>query len=732
MTSKPAKAFHFFLPRFLIRHRGVDRWTAGAILATLIADTAVLVLVAFTLKHALASITRDGRDGPAAAVWPIALACLALLVAKFTIDLLQAGLIARTVTQTMQQLRVTMFKHLQALPGGVYRETHFGVDGTALFTSHTQVIGDFLTHSAPRFAQNALLGLCSVAVMAVLDWRLTLICMAALVLTLPIPKLLSVRLSRALRELNNGEATSLALVDDAIAMHSGMRAFNLASPWLTRFRAALAHGAGPQSRAIQAQRLYEGTMVNLANFIVFVLAVATIALSRRHAIAIDVIGAFFVLLQYVASALSQFGPLLARITRAGRAAQLIDNFLKREPEPAPGEDAPQGATFNSRLDFEQVSFAYEPGHAVLDRLSFSVRPGESVALVGPSGSGKSSVLALLMREHTAQQGHVRIDGRAVADIHQNDFSRMTSIISQDTRLFNLSVRENIRTGNLEATDAEVEKAARLAEAHTMIMGLPRAYETPVIQYGANLSGGQRQRIAIARALVAKPRLLLVDEATSALDAAAEAAINESLARIARTCTMIQVTHRLSAASLAGRILVMDAGRIVESGTHVELLALGGVYARLFEKQHAIAFEGDRPRVNTALLRKVPLFVDVADAVLDEMSRCMMVERVREDTVLFTEGSEGDKFYIVARGQLEVRRKRKTIAFLDDGDCFGEIALLSETPRNGTVVTRTECLLLTLDRHQFRAIVGQDDFLSSQFGTLVAQRSLPVTDPVETP
>ena len=728
MTPKPVYARYSFLPGFLMRHRGVDRWVAGAILATLVADTAVLVLVAFTLKHALASLA---PDGPLAAVWPIALACLALLSAKLTIDLLQAGLIARTVTKTMQQLRVAMFTHLQALPAGAFRETHFGADGTALFTSNTQVIGDFLTHSAPRFGQNALLGVCSVAVMAVLDWRLTLICMAALLLTLPIPKLLSARLSRALREPNDGEARSLALVDDAIAMHSGMRVFNLAYPWLTRFRAALADAAGPQGRAIQAQRLYEGTMVNLANFLVFVLVVATIALSRRHVIAIDVLGAFFVLLQYVASALSQLGPLLTRITRAGRAAQLIDNFLKRAPEPATGDGAPHGATFDTGLDFDQVSFAYDAGHAVLDQLSFSVRPGESVALVGPSGSGKSSVLALLMREHTAQQGHVRIDGREVADIHQPDFSRMASIISQDTRLFNLTVRENIRTGKLDATDAEVEEAARLAEAHTMIMGLPRAYDTLVIQYGANLSGGQRQRIAIARALVAKPRLLLVDEATSALDAVAEAAINESLARISRTCTMIQVTHRLSAAALAGRILVMDGGRIVESGTHVALLAQHGVYARLFEKQHAIAFDGDRPRVDTGLLRKVPLFVGVGDAVLAEMSRCMMVERVREDTVLFTEGSEGDKFYIVARGQLEVQCNSKTVAFLDDGDCFGEIALLSETPRTGTVVTRTECLLLTLDRHQFCAIVGQDNFLREQFDALVAQRRSPVTGPLRT-
>jgi ATP-binding cassette subfamily B protein len=727
VTAKPAYAHFSFLPRFLMRHRGVGAWVTGGILATLVADTAVLVLVAFTLKHALASLT---PDGPVTAVWPIALECIALVLAKLTIDLVQAGLIARTVTQTMQQLRVSMFTHLQALPGSAFRETHFGVDATGLFTSNAQVIGDFLTHSAPRFAQNALLGLCSVAVMAALDWRLTLICVAALLLTLPIPRLLSARLSRALRERNDGDARSLALVDDAIAMHSAMRAFNLAYPWLTRFRAALADAAGPQGRAIEAQRLYEGSMVNLANLLVFVLVVATIALSGRHVIAIDMMGAFFVLLQYVAGALSQFGQLLARTTRAARAAQLIEDFLTRPRAPPPGQDSPLGATFDKSLDFDQVSFAYDAGHAVLDKLSFAVKPGESVALVGPSGSGKSSVLALLMREHSAQQGHVRLDGRDVADIHQADFSRLASIISQDTRLFNLTVRENIRAGKLDATDAEVEDAARLAEAHAMIMALPRAYDTPVMQYGANLSGGQRQRIAIARALVARPRLLLVDEATSALDAVAEAAINESLARIASTCTVIQVTHRLSAAALAGRILVMDGGRIVESGTHFGLLAQGGVYARLFEKQHAIAFDGNRPRVDTGLLRKVRLFAGVGDAVLAEMARCMMVERVQKNTVLFTEGSEGDKFYIVARGQLEVQRENKMLAFLDDGDCFGEIALLSKAPRNGTVVTRTECLLLTLDRHQFRSIVGQDSFLREQLGALVAQRSLSATSTLD--
>ncbi len=708
-----------FLLGFAARHRAGPPLVLASVAALLVADTAILVLVAFTVKQALAALL-SGVPSPMAGV--IALQCVGLLLAKLVVDAAQARLLAKAVAGTMQSLRERMFSHLQDLPAIHYGDAHFGGDTTALFTTGVQTVGEFLAQTAPKLAQNLLLAAGSVAAMAALDWRLTLVCSGALLLTLPIPRIFSRKVRLILRQGSGQDARTLALVEEVLVMHAPMRAFNIAGPWRARYQAALAAVALTQLRRVGMQRLFEGSMVNLANFLVFVLIVAAMVLSSYGSIAIDVLGAFFVLLQYVAGVVSRMGALLGKTGPAEHAARQIEEFLARPTPPSTADPLSPDAGFGDGLRFEEVSFAFEGGHTILDRVSFHVRPGESLALVGSSGSGKSSVLALLMREHTPQQGRVRIGGRDVADIDHVAFCRMVAIISQDTRLFNLSVRENIRSGRLDATDAQVQDAARQAEAHAMVLALPQGYDTQVVEYGANLSGGQRQRIAIARALVARPSLLLIDEATSALDAETEGAINASLARIAQTCTTIQVTHRLRSVRHASRIHVMEGGRIVESGTHASLLMQGGAYARMLEKQRAVEFEGKRPRVDSALLRNVRLFADVGDAVLAEMSRCLMVERVGQDTVLFEEGSEGDKFYVVARGTLEVQRQGRTLAFLDDGDCFGEIALLADLPRNGTVLTRTECVLLTLDRHQFRAIVGQDTVLQAQLDALVAARS----------
>ncbi|MEL8056441.1 MAG: ATP-binding cassette domain-containing protein, partial [Pseudomonadota bacterium] len=278
------------------------------------------------------------------------------------------------------------------------------------------------------------------------------------------------------------------------------------------------------------------------------------------------------------------GSITAVAQEGAAAADRVYEIVDTEPLVCDTSDAVMLEHVSGSVEFEDVAFAYPDGTEALKGLSFDAKPGETIALVGPSGAGKSTVFNILLRLYDVTTGSARVDGQDVRGVTSVSLRGAMALVSQDTALFDDTVRANIALGRLTASQEEIEGAAKAANAHEFILSLPGGYDAPAGEMGRNLSGGQRQRVALARAILRDAPILLLDEATSALDAESEAKVQTALAEFSEGRTTLIIAHRLSTVRAADRIIVIEEGRAVEEGTHDALMEAGGAYKRLVELQ----------------------------------------------------------------------------------------------------------------------------------------------------
>lgn len=293
---------------------------------------------------------------------------------------------------------------------------------------------------------------------------------------------------------------------------------------------------------------------------------------------------FVLLVNFIGTSAKQLGNINYGLQQIRAGADRIFTLMDTKSDVNESPDALEIEKVKGLIEFDHVQFGYDPKRLILKDVSFTVKPGEVLAVVGPSGAGKSTIANLIPRFYDVTEGQIRIDGYDVKNVKLTELRKQIGIVPQETILFSGSLHENILYGRQDASEEEMLEASKAANAHTFIEQLPQKYETLVGERGSKLSGGQRQRVSIARALLKDPPILILDEATSSLDAESEALVQDALDRLMQNRTTIVIAHRLSTIRNADRILVIDDGRIVESGTHTELMSQNGLYAKLYDSQ----------------------------------------------------------------------------------------------------------------------------------------------------
>jgi ATP-binding cassette subfamily B protein len=427
-----------------------------------------------------------------------------------------------------------------------------------------------------------------------LEWRLALVAFAAWPLIALLLGRLTAATSTASYTFKHAEAHMVNTVQEQVRSQAVVKVFGFQHILADQMQRQLVSLADVSTRAFFLKGLVATSSLLSVLFIQLLVAGVGAWLAASGYLSVGALVAFLGLLSVVGrNAYELSKRVLPDVVAASGGVQRMEELLNEVPalSNAPGAMAlPRPA---QSIRFDNVSFGYNGQAAALKGVTLNIPVGQYVAFVGPSGSGKSTLLNLLIRFYDSSAGQVTIDGYDIRQVTQESLREHMGVVFQDTFLFDTTIRENLRFARPDASDEEIEEAARAAEMHTAITSLPYGYDTMAGAAGGELSGGQRQRLAIARALLRDPAILLLDEPTSALDAATEAAISTTLERLAHGRTVMMATHRLASVVNADRIFVLDAGRLIESGSHTELLAQQGLYYQLWQKQQA-ASEGERP------------------------------------------------------------------------------------------------------------------------------------------
>ncbi len=589
------------------------RLELGLVFITIILITAVTLLPPLLIRDLIDRAIPDGNIGR---VTVLGILMVAVPLVNGVLGVLQRWASARAGEGIIFDLRRQLFAHLQGMSMRFFTNTR---TGELMSRLNNDVVGaqQAITGTLVTIVSNIFMVVFALAIMLQLEWRLTLLA----VMVLPLFVIPSRRVGKALRRIAREQmernADMNATMNEALNVSGALlvKLFGRARDEGARFEEEAA-----DVRDLGIRRALIGRWFFMSLGLVSALGTAAVfwvgaVLVINGDLDIGTVVALSLYLRELYGPLSGLSNARVELATSLVSFERVFEVVDIDQEISQHDDAVELADMRGAISFEDVTFDYAAGGEVglqsikrvsmwrptekvdedaelqvptrrtaLEGVSFDVEPGELVALVGPSGAGKTTVTYLVPRLYDATSGAVRIDGHDVRDIEFDSLAHHIGVVTQESYLFHDSIAANLRYAKPEATQEELEAAARAANIHDYIASLPRGYETRVGERGYRLSGGEKQRVAIARVILKDPRILILDEATSHLDARSEALIQEALDGIMRGRTSLVIAHRLSTILAADRILVLDEGRIVEAGTHDDLLGAGGLYARLYETQ----------------------------------------------------------------------------------------------------------------------------------------------------
>jgi len=529
----------------------------------------------------------------------ISLLLIGIYILSSALTWVQAWVMAGVAQRTVRDLRKDLFDKLQTMELRFFDQRAHG-DTMSRLTNDVDNINQVLTESVTQIVSGVLIGGGVVVLMLILN---PLLAVASIVTTVSLTFLLNRWVGSHTREGFRRQQAELGtlngVIEETITGQRVVKAYHREETVIAEF--------GQQNdklrHASTRAQIYAGFVGPMMNFVgnVGLAVVAALGgwMAVRGGASIGTIAAFISYSRQLSRPLNDIANLYNQIQSALAGAERVFEVLDERPEV---DARPSGASpqFQGDVEFDDVSFGYTDDRPTLEHISFHAEPGQTVALVGPTGAGKTTIVNLLTRFYEIDSGDIRIDGHSIRDIRKEDLRRQLGIVLQDNFLFTGTVADNIRYGRLDATDDEIVAAARTANADEFIRRLPHGYETEITERGGNLSQGQRQLVAIARAVIADPRILILDEATSSVDTRTERHIQDAMLRMMEGRTSFVIAHRLSTIRQADLILVVNHGRIIERGTHAELLELEGFYYRLHHGQRhdpladAVADEEEMP------------------------------------------------------------------------------------------------------------------------------------------
>jgi len=518
-------------------------------------------------------------------LWPYAAAIMVLTLSTGGVSFIRAYLEEALAQRIVYRIRINIYGHLQDLSYSFYDKFDAG-QIISRVTRDTEIIGRLLGFAFPNLIGSISTLVIVVTILLTTNLKLALI---ALAIT-PLIAMVSLTFNRYVRPLFErtwmGVSGMSAMIQETVSGFKILKTLGAEGEIFKRFEKKNMEIYDMGMKTVTLSSLTWpslGLIIGIGSAVIYWYGGVQVIGGE---ISLGQLVTFVMYLGMLVWPIMSVGFVLSRYAEAMVSARKIFEILDTEPEVKEKPGATELKSVKGAVSLKNVIFEYDKDKPVLKGISFEVKPGEKVALVGATGSGKSTIIKLIPRFYDPQEGCVLIDGVDVRDIKISSLRKNIGIVHQDVFLFPTSIRENIAYGKPNATQEEIERAAKAAKIHDFITSLPKGYDTVIGERGVTLSGGQRQRLAIARALLVNHSILILDDPTSSVDSETEKEIYESLKELIKDKSVFIVTQRLSTLKLSNRIIVIEGGEVVEDGTHEELMRKGGVYARLYMSQYA--------------------------------------------------------------------------------------------------------------------------------------------------